>query len=278
MMPAPVNSYYEIGWSGHAFGDQIAASVVVQTLTDNGIRCALNSPSIAHLVKCPQTTDKQFAGLTPIPHQLDRTLGVANPKYNFYTDLIEHFLKCKNINLKTQDINITLDHVPVVYKEIPSIHGVDVALVTKSGWWTPYRNWPYFNELKTLLKEKGISYIDLSKQKIQSFEFLNYVKKSTIYLGLDTGASHYASAFIKNKGFIIQSGYCSFEYWASIYNYKKIEYPVECSQVVGCWRRSGCEHNHKCMQQISPHHVFKTISPFLRQKPMKGALPNTKQK
>ena len=257
----PHNSFYKISWEGEGFGDQITASVVVQTLNDHGIQCALNSPSIAHLVKCPKITDRRFVGLIPIPHRLNRTLeNLYNPKYNFYTDLIHHFLKNKNINLKIQDINITLDHVPVTYKEIPSINGVDVAMVTKSGWWTPYRDWPYFNELKALLKKKGVSYIDLSEKKIKSFEFLNYVKKSKIYLGLETGASHYASAFIKNKGFIIQSGFCDFNYWAAIYNYKKIEYPVSCSP---CMRRSGCEHEHKCMTEISPDLVLKTITKHL---------------
>ena len=40
MKPLSNNSFYKIGWGGESFGDQIAASVVVQTLNDHGIQCA----------------------------------------------------------------------------------------------------------------------------------------------------------------------------------------------------------------------------------------------
>ena len=253
------NTFYKLWWGGDTFGDRLSVAVVVQILSDNGIKCAIDMPPIHRLVDVPKASDPQFKGLTGISHRMNRTKQ-RDPTFNIHTDLIHYFIKSRNLPYELEDINLTLDHVPVIYHEIDKIIGVDVAIASQAGNWTPYKAWPYFKELKHLFNQNDISYIDLSEKEIKNFEFLNYVKKSKIYLGLDTGTSHYASKFIKHKGFIIQGGFTTFEYWGSLYNYQKIESPVSCSP---CYKRKGCEYSHACMANISAQHVYEVIKQAL---------------
>lgn len=240
-------------YNAAGFGDYLSAAVFVKILNDNHIPAVLDWPKIHNLVDCPKIEDiKDPENVEFIPYTAVRHYK-KEPDLTFYSDLVKSFKSAKNI---VQDIDINIDSVPIIYKDIPEIEGVDIALVTKSAPFGPYRDWPYFNELKLLFKNSGISYIDLTKNNVKNFEFLNYVKKSKIYLGLETGSSHYASSLIKGKGFIIQSGYCNFEYWASNYHYKKIENKMHCAP---CWKQRGCEEDHQCMKGILPQEVFKKI-------------------
>lgn len=256
-------------YNAAGFGDYLSAAVFVKILNDNNIPAVLDWPKIHDLVDCPKIEDikdpenVEFISHTAVRHHRKES-GLT-----FYSDLVKGFKNGKNV---TKDININVDSVPIIYKDIPEIEGVDIALVTKSAPFGPYRDWPYFDELKLLFKNNGISYIDLTKNNIKNFEFLNYVKKSKIYLGLETGSSHYASSLIKGKGFIIQSGYCNFEYWAGHYHYEKIENRMHCAP---CWKRRDCEEDHQCMKGISAQEVFEIVASQLYAKKTNKFMSNT---
>lgn len=243
---------YEICWGGSAFGDRLLAGWVCNILNFNGVNCSFNQ--LGEILNCKDFYNKRDFNET-IKTPLNRTKK-TNPDYTILTDLLYCFLQQSKENLTIDQIDIKNAPHPIIYKDIPEIKGVDVSIVSESGGWTPYRNWPYFDDLKKLLAKNNILYIDLSEKKVKNFEFLNYVKKSKIYLGLETGSSHYAAPFIKDNAFIIQSGYCSFDYWAAHYNFIKIENKMQCAP---CWKRSNCVYNHECMTQISAEKVFKKI-------------------
>ena len=125
---------------------------------------------------------------------------------------------------------------------------------TVTGYWTVNKNYPYFPQLKELFEKKNITYIDLDEHKIRNVEALNYIKKCKVYLGLDTGMSNYASAFANGKGYILQSGFNSPNFW-SIYDYEYIMNLQPCSS---CFLRKSCPNNNVCME-IPPEEVLNRI-------------------
>ena len=250
------NKFYTIGWGGGGFGDQLLAAYVANILNFNKIPCQLNAAvPIKNLINCKRFYPDFEAFGKPINIRLNRTKR-KDPNFTIITDLLNYFIHKSKLDISLSSLNIKDAPHPIVYKALNNLKKYDVALVTKTGGWTPCRNWPYFSELKKIFKKNSISYIDLSAENIRGFEFLNYVKKCNVYLGLETGSSHYAAPFISGKGFIIQSGYCDFRYWAAHYDYEFLHYPVNCSP---CWKRRDCDKDHKCMTQISPDRVFEII-------------------
>jgi hypothetical protein len=251
----------------YGFGDKVAGAAVVGCLVRNGINAVFDTPKVHDLVDCPKIENiKNPEDYEILSHTLNRPYR-KNPDYHFYSDLIKNFTNWTKKNTThpiEQELHIDVDSVPVIYKEDSSIKGVDLVLGTKTGPWTKYKNWPYFDGLKKLLDDNNVSYIDVDKENIKGFEFLNYVKKSKAFLGLETGSSHYASALIRDSGYIIQSGFCLFDYWARSYNFTKIEHEVECRN---CWllgRGDGiCQYDHKCMTRTTPDIVFNTIKHHL---------------
>ena len=182
-----------------SFGDSLMLATVVEILNDNGIDAALAPTTISHLVTCRKIKDWDVWGGHVKLTRRNRTGKDTNESYNVYTDLIDEFKKAFNIE---KEIEITRDHIPVLYYDLPLVKEkkFDVVMVTQTGPFTPYRKWPYFNELKELLKKNKISFIDLSEMGARDIEFLNYVKNSKLYLGLETGPSHYASQVANGKG------------------------------------------------------------------------------
>ena len=198
-----VNKIYKVFWAGSAFGDNLLAAWVVNVLNFNNISSVFaSSPKIQHLVNCRAWKAGADNGHA-IPIRLNRSKR-KNPNFTILTDLLAHFLQESGEKISLKEIDIGNAPHPLKYSDNPSIKGVDVCLVTETGSWTPYRNWPSFKDLKMLFTKKGISFIDLSMEDIKGNNFLNYVKKSKVYLGLETGASHYAAPFIGDKGLIIQ--------------------------------------------------------------------------
>jgi len=252
--PPQMNKTYKVFWGGPAFGDNLLAAWVVNILNFNHIPAVLSAPPrIEKLINSKMFNSRDHSSdFTTV--RLNRTKR-KDPNFTILTDLLDFFIKKSKENITLAKIDIENAPHPVIYRHDPSIKGYDLCLVTQSGPWTPYRNWPHFSELKSLLVENGITFIDLSEEGVKGNNFLNYVKKSKIYLGLETGASHYAAPYAK-KGLIIQSGYCNFNYWAAHYNYQKIEHPVKCAP---CWKKKGCEHDHKCMRKIPASLVYNEI-------------------
>ncbi len=245
---------YKILYHGDAFGDNLISVFFTATLRDNGFDAILYNPDIAYLADCPVTNVSNIWGWKTFECQRRNRPGLDTEKrFNIITDLIEEFSKKFNI---TQRIEVKRNYIPVKFIEYDNIYAFDVVIVSASGYWSSYRNWPYFKELKELLKMYKIEFLDLSERKIRDILFLNYVKKAKVFLGLETGSSHFASMVANGKTIIIQSGYSDFEYWAGLYNYDHIHHKVECSP---CWLRKGCLFKHKCMKEIKPEYVFEKI-------------------
>lgn len=251
-----MNVIYKITYHGTAFGDNLFSAYVTKVLQQHGFDARLDNPRIADLVDCPLYSQEDSS----IDHEIkifgcirQNRSGLQTPKqFNVYSDLLSEFSRQFEIGCEIPTI---LDHVPVKFNFDSSVRSYDVAMVTETGWWTPYRNWPYFSELKEMLSAESISFVDLSMEKIQGNHALNIVRNCRLFLGLETGASHYVSKFANGKTLILQSGYTPFNYWAGIYDYQCVSFPVVCSP---CWKRSGCP-DHKCMALLRPEHVFKSI-------------------
>lgn len=244
---------YRITYSGDAFGDNLFSAFITAVLNDNGIPAVLQNPRIADLVECPLDDDPEAQLPTFNCVRRNRTGSQTSQVFNVYTDLLHEF--CKKTK-RSDEIPISRDYIPVKYHDIPGVPSVDVALVTRTGHWTPFRNWPYFWKLKWMLDSVGVTYVDLSAKCIRDIPFLNYVRKAKIFLGLETGASHYASRLANGKALILQSGYCDFDYWAGAYRFDRIEVPVECRP---CWLREDCSWKHKCMESLEAEAVFREL-------------------
>jgi len=168
---------------------------------------------------------------------------------------IQIFKKKYNIE---KEIKLTRKFVPVNFTKDSHIPNYDVVMVTKSGFWAPVRNWPYFTELKQRLSELKITWFDLTENKIQNNDFLNYVHKSKVFVTLETGASHYASQFVNNQNsLVIQSGYCHNSFW-NFYDYDVISHETQCQ---GCFitHKAQCFNGQKCMKNINVELVLNKI-------------------
>ncbi len=148
---------------------------------------------------------------------------------------------------------------------------VDVALNTKCSNWAIKRRWPHFDKLKEYFRANGISFFDLDTIKYYSWKnsessakALNIAAKSKIYVGLDTGMSHFVAKYVK-KGLIIQSGFSLFSNWNNYNNFYFTGLNVPCSP---CWIS---EHipgdcpgkDNKCMEDLSASMVFQNILTLL---------------
>ena len=251
-----MKTIYRITYNGTAFGDNLFSAYVTKSLQLHGFDARLDNPRIADLVSCPLF----IQGNDLIGHEIktfncvrqNRT-GFQTPKqFTVYSDLLSEFSRQFDIK---HEIGAVLDHVPVKFSLDSSVLSYDVAMVTETGWWTPYRNWTYFSELKEMLSAASISFIDLSVEKIRSNHALNVVRNCRFFIGLETGVSHYVSKFANGKTLILQSGYAPFSYWAGAYNYRCLNFQVACSP---CWKRSGCLE-HKCMTLLRAEQVFQSI-------------------
>lgn len=115
-------------YNAAGFGDYLSTAVFVKILNDNHIPAVLDWPKIHNLVDCPKIEDiKDPENVEFIPYTAVRHYK-KEPDLTFYSDLVKSFKNAKNI---AQDIDINIDSVPIIYKDIPEIEGVDIALVTK---------------------------------------------------------------------------------------------------------------------------------------------------
>ena len=251
-----MNTIYKITYHGTAFGDNLFSAYVTKVLHLHGFDARIDNPRIADLVDCPLFIQKNdlvdYEIKTFNCVRQNRTELQTSKQFTVYSDLLHEFSRQFNIGY---EIGTVLDHVPVKFIFDSSVRSYDIAMVTETGWWTPYRNWPYFNKLKKMLSAASISFVDLSMKKIRGNLALNIVRNCRLFVGLETGISHYVSKFANGKALILQSGYTPFNYWAGTYDYQRLNYPVACSP---CWKRSGCLE-HKCMKLLQPEHVFKSI-------------------
>jgi hypothetical protein len=254
---------FKLEWSGRGFGNPLMLAHLTKILVDNGIDAVFNHKRKTFgLVDVPildQNDNKKrivFNGALPSNF---KTKVAEEPAMMYY---IRDFRRMtgKYIEFDRKRHNF----VPVLFHETDSIKGADVALCTKTGKWAPYRDWPYFDELKDMLHSSGISYIDLNTPlRILSNDCLNVVAKSKVYVGLDTGTSHYVSKFANRKGLIIQGGFNPFFFWAWQYEYEPIVTSVECPYrpcfITKYDMYSGMVCSAPCISGISVKQVFDRI-------------------
>lgn len=263
-------AWYETGWCGSCFGDRLITAYIVNILNYIGIptrfRCPQRIRKLTNVTKhypdWKQFDDKRkvFTKITSLKY---------NVKSNIVHDRLDAFLTKSKIwttSARTILRDIGSEKIrelhPVADVEIDNnIQPYDVCLVTQTGDFTPYRNWPYFDDLKAILTKNNITYIDLSAEKILGQDFLRHVKNCKAYVGLETGASHYAAPFCRHKGIIIQSGYVPYRYWAPYYDFTCLDRDMECSP---CMLRSGCGYDHGCMKDTLPEQVLDSIQEIIK--------------
>ena len=249
-------------WKGSAFGDNIMTIMLCAVLRDNGYRAILKNRQVSRLADpdAVELYDYSKNYKNSVKFMANRRFQgkKTTPRLNIYTDLLRVFKQRFNI---TEDIPLTRKVVPVKYENMPGVKGVDVCMTTEVGHKkVSFKQWRQFSALKKLLDAEGITYIDFNKKEIIGNTLLNYVVKSKLYLGMETGTPHYTSKHGAGKTLIIQSGFCDWWYWADTYDYDYISYPVDCA---ACYKESfrgqKCPHNHKCMKNITPEMVLEMI-------------------
>jgi hypothetical protein len=250
-------------WPGRGFGEQLILARATSILIDNNIDVLFYERyKVKDLINCKKIpyldtpNYKNYKG-----YEMYKCIYSIEDRDPIIIQQIKHFE-----SLFGQKIEITNDCVPVIYYDM-EVPKYDVILHTTTGSWSIYRFWPYFNELEELLDKNHITWIDIDNRKkhgrIGGIHYLNYVKKSKVYVGLETGPSHYVSSIAKNKTLIIQSGFATFDFWAYTYKFDHLEVDVPCRPCFlnknDIYYGRGCQYNHRCMKEISPQSVFDKI-------------------
>ena len=186
------------------------AGFFVKLLLDNGIAAVLGS-------------ENPFAGLLEVP------AGTGAKEFTFYYNsepLAESLMDTVIRRFRAEfqfdgPLEIKTPYIPVKFRYDEKVEPVDVVLVTGSGPHSSVRNWPYFSELKKEFDRSGVTYTDLNdfgfdwaNNDESTHRIANLIYKCKVFLGLETGASHYATGVLRRKAgganFIIQSGYVPF--------------------------------------------------------------------
>jgi hypothetical protein len=254
----------QIIWPGRGFGEQLLCAKVSAILNDNNFDVILKERyKIAGLVDC-----KKIPYLSSQEKYSEYEQHIW--MYSIYdrTPIVLQYIKHFE-EIFEKEIKVTRNEIPVVFYKI-DIPTYDVILHTNTGSWSIYRMWPYFEELKSLLTNVGISWLDIADRKngrIGGIQYLNYVDNAKLYVGLETGPSHYISSIAKNKTLIIQSGFAEYNFWAYGYQFDHLEIDVPCRpcflNINDIKTNKGCPNNHKCMREIGPKDVFNKIEKML---------------
>lgn len=259
--PSPYPYVIKFPTFSTTLGDQLMCATFCNILNDNGIKAVLHNDLIKDFVECPIFNPNDNYG----PEF--STWYVKDSTTNLYKALARKFETRFKVSVKVQD------NYPVPTKFVPvDVDSVDVAVTTSVGqiykenkfiksegyYRIIHRIWPYFDELFSLFDKHNISYIDLNKDCIINYEFLNHIRHCKVYLGLETGAAHYASKEGAGKTLIINSGFYDLKFWAP-YDFEAIQIPTDCSP---CWswpKKNHCENDYKCMKEISPEMVLESV-------------------
>ncbi len=194
----------------------------------------------------------------------------TDPKYSIplselrMTNFIDAFFKFNGLSIRFDGRGADVIFIPLLENRYK------VVLNTRCSNFSEKRLWPFFSDLKLLLKKEKISFIDLDdtiqlsyNDQLSSFYILNLVRNSDLYIGLDSGMSHYVAKMV-NLAYIIQSGHSFFENWCKYSRYEYIALDVPCRP---CWvneeNLADCTIQDKCMQDIYPEIVFENIRQLL---------------
>lgn len=250
-------------WTGKGFGNALILAHMTRICNDNGI------PAVFRQHKTTEgLVDVPLAGPEHEEFYKHSWKGVRNTYLRKNCDepvIMQYIRHVEGLTGAEIEIMPRHDHVPVRYHDMPEIEGVDVAMWTETGPWASVRMWPHFAVLKEMLTAEGISYVDMTAEGARGIACLNYVKKSKLYLGLETGTSHYVSQFANDKALILQSGFCPFVFWTYLYRYECLRANVECRYRPCFLTRDEaaagieCPHEHACMVQLDPRTVLWAI-------------------
>jgi len=262
------------------------AAFFTQLLNDNGFEAVYhirnghkNNVQFAHLLDVPVGADgEQFK----FSYHAESLPFEINDK-NFMDTAIKKFKEWSGYK---GDLKIKTNYVPVKFKVDDSIAPYDVVIVSTCGAFAQgTKSWPHFAELKKMLDRQKISYMDLGEMPFDwtnNPELLhkinNWLYKCKVFIGLDTGATHYATGILAKKqkkeaNFVLQSGFSTFNHWALQYGdlFTPIQVEVECRPCVlpyptekysipsGLNLLDHCPNNHKCMRALRPETVFELV-------------------
>lgn len=253
-------------WTGQSkgLGEPMVLGWMTQTLVDNGIPALFQQrPRLKRFspLACPVLDPRWM----PKKIKKHRWYYEKTDSAPIHVQYLYHYS-----NLVEQPLKVYQNYVPVKFFDMPEVRSVDVVVNTKTGGYTPYKRWSHFKDLFKLFRRYGISYInlDLDWRETYGIKCLNYVKKAKVYLGLDTGMSHYVSIFANGKAIILNGGYVPFNRWAWLYDYEVIQIddmPCRPCQINKYDIRKGikCRYKNRCMTEIDPQTVFERICAYL---------------
>jgi hypothetical protein len=260
-------SRFELGWPGRGFGNALMLAHLTKILVDNGIDAVfMDHRKTRGLVDVPLASGApgkwvRFNGVLPSDFDVKRADEPGLLTYIRWFRLMTG----KQIVFDRAKHN----HIPVFFEDM-DVPEVDVAMWTRTGPFGPYRDWPFFEDLKKVFDSEGITYLDMTQMQIMGIECLNVVKKAKMYLGLDTGTSHYVSKYANGKGLIIQGGFNPFFYWAWPYDYVPILKSTDCP-LRPCFinvrhiaeGKAKCPKEVPCIAEISVERVFNEVREML---------------
>ena len=256
------NTGINFTWTGNGFGNALILAHMTHICNDNNIKAVFTQHR-----KTLNAVDVPLYDPTRHAHFYRHAWkGIANThkRKNCDQPVIVQYVKHVE-SLTGMSITKISNHIPVSYYDMPDIPAYDVVMNTATGPWAPYRDWPYFGELKQMFNANKISCIDLNKHKIFGIRCLNHVKKAKVYLGLETGMSHYVSKFANGKALILQSGFCPFIYWTYPYDYDRLQANTDCEHqpcFINKLDIAGgfvCKEDNACMRDLSPKTVFNAV-------------------
>ena len=211
------------------FGDTLLAAYLTAILRDNGIEAFFRPckyyTRLKKFVDCPCVGDIRAEPYNK--YALFRSAYGYGEGKEKSVPIIKQLCNSFQKEYQTEEIKINLNYIPMKYWDIPSIPSLDVVFGTKSDRWCPYRDWPHFDSLKKKLDENKISYIDMDEHRIRDMYCLNYVNKAKLYIGIETGMSHFVSQVGAGKTIILQSGFEDFRFWCN-YDFECLHLPVDC--------------------------------------------------
>lgn len=220
------------------FGDTLLSATFAAILRDNDIPCLWwnHDANMRSLIDLPQ-----WDGRSPAQHYIFEYESFNPGDRNFLRRALDLFSIRNNIR---HPIKIKRSTPPLKIVDDPSVLGADVAICLSGGNWSPYRYYPKPEELKQALTAAGLTFIDV--KNLWNHSAFSAIRKSRLYLGIDTGATHAASALNKN-GIVLQSGFNRAEDWNHDYGFEILTADSACT-LAPCYLREGCPHNHRCME------------------------------
>lgn len=250
-------------WSGRGFGNNLILATVVRVLNDNGVSAVLYPHrTITGLVDVPMWDAQQHAGYVWADAVTATTQRVKNIDEPFVMQLIRRAERIFNQRIHFDKARH--GSAPVTFQEM-DVPEYDVAMNTVTSDWGKYRDWPHFAALKGMMELAGISYVDLNEEGIYGHKCLNYVRRAKVYLGMDTGMSHYVSRFANGKALILHGGISVFHVWSFPYDYEPLLENVDCIFRPCFLDRTrlaegqSCPYGVRCITEIKPERVIGEI-------------------